>query len=76
MGAYQAVKDTGKQVVGVSNATDFLRSHRSGHLRVVGEPVHQGRSYQLWQVEIRTDDHAAKLIARRQARLQNVEPRS
>jgi 1,4-dihydroxy-2-naphthoyl-CoA hydrolase len=76
IGAFQAVKDTGQQVVGVSNATDFLRPHRRGRLRIAGEPVYQGRSYQLWQVEIRTDDDAAKLIARGQVRLQNIEPRS
>jgi len=76
IGAFQAVKDTGQHVVGVSNATDFLRSHRSGRLRVAGEPVHQGRTYQLWQVELRTDDDDAKLVARGQVRLQNLEPRS
>jgi len=76
IGAFQAVKEEGRQVVGVSNATDFLRSHRTGRLRVTGEPVHQGRSYQLWQVEIRTDDDVAKLIARGQVRLQNIDPRS
>jgi uncharacterized protein (TIGR00369 family) len=76
IGAFQAVNGEGRQVVGVSNATDFLRSHRTGRLRVTGEPVHQGRSYQLWQVEIRTDDDRAKLIARGQVRLQNIEPRS
>jgi uncharacterized protein (TIGR00369 family) len=76
IGAFQAVKDTGHQVVGVSNATDFLRSHRSGRLRVVGEPVHQGRTSQLWQIEIRTDDDTAKLVARGQVRLQHIEPRS
>jgi uncharacterized protein (TIGR00369 family) len=75
IGAFQAVRHSGRQVVGVSNATDFLRSHRSGRLRVVGEPVHQGRSYQLWQVEIRTADDD-KLVARGQVRLQNLEPRS
>jgi uncharacterized protein (TIGR00369 family) len=72
IGAFQAVKDDGRQVVGVSNTTDFLRSHRSGRLRVIGSPIHQGRSYQLWQVEIhRTDDE--KLVARGQVRLQNLE---
>jgi uncharacterized protein (TIGR00369 family) len=77
IGAFQAVKQDGAQVVGVSNATDFLRSHRTGRLRVTGEPVHQGRSYQLWQVEIRTDDDDdAKLVARGQVRLQNIDSRS
>ena len=71
IGAFQAVKDRGQQVVGVSNATDFFRPHRSGRLRVVGEPIHQGRTYQLWQVEIhRADDD--RLVARGQVRLQNL----
>jgi 1,4-dihydroxy-2-naphthoyl-CoA hydrolase len=74
IGAFQAVKDRGQQVVGVSNSTDFLRPHRSGRLRILGEPIHQGRTYQLWQVEARrTDDD--ELVARGQVRLQNIEAR-
>lgn len=70
-GAFQAVKDRGEQAVGVANATDFLRPHRNGRLDVVAVPIHQGRSQQLWQVEItRPDDDA--LVARGQVRLQNV----
>ena len=75
IGAFQAVKDRGQQVVGVSNATDFFRPHRSGRLRVVGEPVHQGRTYQLWQVEIRRSEDD-RLVARGQVRLQNLTPDS
>ena len=71
-GAFEAVKDRGQQAVGVSNATDFLRPHRTGPLQVVAVPIQQGRTQQLWQVEIRRpqDD---KLIARGQVRLQNVD---
>ncbi len=36
-----------------SNATDFLRSHRTGRLQVLAVPIQQGRTQQLWQVEIR-----------------------
>jgi uncharacterized protein (TIGR00369 family) len=72
IGAFQAVKDRGQQAVGVSNYTDFLRPHRSGRLRMLGEPIHQSRTYQLWQVEARrTDDD--ELVARGQVRLQNIE---
>jgi 1,4-dihydroxy-2-naphthoyl-CoA hydrolase len=71
-GAYEAVKDRGQQAVGVANATDFLRPHRSGRLNVVAVPVQQGRTQQLWQVEIRRPDDD-KLIARGQLRLQNSE---
>jgi uncharacterized protein (TIGR00369 family) len=71
-GAYEAVKDHGQQAVGVSNATDFLRPHQSGRLKVLANAVHQGRTQQLWQVEIRRpqDD---KLVARGQVRLQNID---
>jgi 1,4-dihydroxy-2-naphthoyl-CoA hydrolase len=72
IGAYEAVKDRGQQAVGVSNVTDFLRPHRTGRLQVAAVPIQQGRTQQLWQVEIRRPD--GKLIARGQVRLQNVEP--
>jgi uncharacterized protein (TIGR00369 family) len=71
-GAFEAVKDRGELAVGVSNITDFLRPHRSGRLDVVATPIQQGRTQQLWQVEIRRPDDQ-KLIARGQVRLQNIE---
>jgi 1,4-dihydroxy-2-naphthoyl-CoA hydrolase len=73
-GAYEAVKDRGQQAVGVSNITDFLRPHRSGRLDVVATAIQQGRTQQLWQVEIRRADDD-KLVARGHVRLQNVEPK-
>ncbi len=72
-GAYQAVKARGQQAVGVTNVTDFVRPHRSGRLRVLATPIHQGSTQQLWQVEIRRHEDD-KLIARGQVRLQNVGP--
>jgi uncharacterized protein (TIGR00369 family) len=53
IGAYEAVKDGGRQAVGVANATDFLRPHRTGRLDLLATPIQQGRTQQLWQVEIR-----------------------
>jgi 1,4-dihydroxy-2-naphthoyl-CoA hydrolase len=70
-GAFEAVKGQGMQTVGVSNHTDFVRPHRSGRLDVVATPIHQGRTQQLWQVEIRRPEDG-KLVARGQVRLQNV----
>ena len=70
-GAFEAVKDLGMQAVGVANHTDFVRPHRSGRLGVVATPIHQGRTQQLWQVEIRRPEDR-KLVARGQVRLQNV----
>ena len=71
-GAYEAVKDRGQMAVGVTNVTDFLRPHRSGRLAVVATPIQQGRTQQLWQVEIRRPEDQ-KLVARGQVRLQNIE---
>ena len=57
--------------VGVSNTTDFYRSHRAGPITADATPVHRGRTQQVWQVEItRVDD--GKLLARGQVRLQNL----
>ena len=70
-GAFEAVKDRGQRAVGVANSTDFVRPHTTGRLDVVAVPVHQGRTQQLWQVEIRRPDDG-KLVARGQVRLQNL----
>jgi 1,4-dihydroxy-2-naphthoyl-CoA hydrolase len=70
-GAYEAVKDRGQQAVGVTNVTDFLRPHRHGRLDVVAIAIHQGRTQQLWQVEV-SGPADGKLIARGQVRLQNI----
>jgi len=56
--------------VGVSNTTDFYRSMRRGTIRAVATPIHQGRSQQVWQVEMRDDD--GRLVARSQVRLHNL----
>jgi 1,4-dihydroxy-2-naphthoyl-CoA hydrolase len=73
-GAYHAVKDQGQLAVGVNNVTDFLRPHQQGRLRVVAEPLQQGKGQQLWQVVITRED--GKTVARGQVRLQNIEANS
>jgi 1,4-dihydroxy-2-naphthoyl-CoA hydrolase len=71
IGASAAVADRGQFAVGVNNSTDFLRPVTSGRLDVVAEPVQQGRTLQLWVVQLtRAED--GKLVARGQVRLQNV----
>jgi uncharacterized protein (TIGR00369 family) len=71
-GAFEAVKDSGRHAVGVTNIADFIRPHRSGRLEVTAEAIQQGRSQQLWQVEMRRPGDR-KLVARGQVRLQNVD---
>jgi 1,4-dihydroxy-2-naphthoyl-CoA hydrolase len=71
IGASAAVADRGQFAVGVNNSTDFLRPVTTGRLDVVAEPVQQGRTLQLWLVQLtRAED--GKLVARGQVRLQNV----
>ena len=55
-----------------NNSTDFYRAVTDGELVSVAEPVHRGRSQQVWVV--RTEDADGRLIARGQVRLQNLTP--
>ncbi|TDT33655.1 uncharacterized protein (TIGR00369 family) [Naumannella halotolerans] len=71
-GAFTAVADQGKVVVGVHNATDFLRAVSEARATVVGEPLFQGRTQQLWQVVI-TNDANSKELARGQVRLAVID---
>jgi uncharacterized protein (TIGR00369 family) len=73
IGGSDAVKDRGQQAVGVTNITDFIRPHKNGRLQVEANAIQQGRTQQLWQVEIRRPEDD-KLVARGQVRLQNIDP--
>ena len=71
-GANAAVADRGQHAVGTSNTTDFLRPVSEATVEVIAEPIFQGRTQQLWSVEIRRLDDG-KLVAKGQLRLQNLE---
>jgi 1,4-dihydroxy-2-naphthoyl-CoA hydrolase len=58
-------------VVGVSNLTDFLRSHERGRVDAIATPIFVGRNQQLWSVEISRESDG-KLVARGQVRFQNL----
>ena len=70
IGASTAVDKRGQFAVGLSNQTDFLRSHHEGRLDVRATPVHQGRTGQLWHCDITRAD--GQLVAQGRVRLQNV----
>jgi uncharacterized protein (TIGR00369 family) len=59
-------------VVGVSNQTDFLRSHSEGWLEVEAEALHAGRRQHVWEVRIRRASDAV-LVARGQVRFQVLD---
>ena len=64
---YRALALGQKGVLGVSNSTDFFRSHSEGELSCEGRALHTGRSAHLWEVTVtRTSDD--KLVARGQVR--------
>jgi uncharacterized protein (TIGR00369 family) len=71
MGAAAWYAERGR-VVGMSNQTDFLRPVREGVIIATAEPLHQGRTTQLWEVYIR--DEADRLVARGQVRIANLTP--
>lgn len=62
------------KVVGVSNSTDFYRAATEGEITSVAEPVHRGRTQQVWVVENR--DASGRLLARGQLRVQNLPHRA
>jgi len=72
VGATMAAAARGQIAVGVANSTNFLRPMTAGRVSVTATAIQQGRTQQLWQVDIA--DEAGKLIATGQVRLQNVEP--
>jgi len=71
VGASAAAAERGQVAVGVVNTTNFLRPLTAGRVTVTATAVQQGRTQQLWQVDV--VDEAGRLIATGQLRLQNVE---
>jgi 1,4-dihydroxy-2-naphthoyl-CoA hydrolase len=70
VGASTAVRDQGQVAVGLTNTTHFLRSATGGRVNVEATALSQGRTQQLWRVDIR--DETGRLIAHGEVRLQNV----
>jgi uncharacterized protein (TIGR00369 family) len=62
----------GGRTVGVNNNTSFLRATREGTLTVTASPLHQGRTLQLWNVQI--TDEQGRLVAHSEVRLANLSP--
>jgi uncharacterized protein (TIGR00369 family) len=74
IGGTIAVSDSGRVAVGVNNNTNFVKSMSAGLVEVIAKPVTQGRTQQLWNVEIRRDEDN-KLVATGQVRLHNINAR-
>jgi 1,4-dihydroxy-2-naphthoyl-CoA hydrolase len=74
VGASTAVRDQGQVAVGLTNTTHFLRSVAEGRVNVEAAALSQGRTQQLWRVDI--TDESGRLIAHGEVRLQNVAGQS
>ena len=72
IGASTAVRDQGQVAVGLTNTTHFLRSITHGRVTISADALNQGRSQQLWQVDVRDD--RGRLLAHGEVRLQNLTP--
>jgi 1,4-dihydroxy-2-naphthoyl-CoA hydrolase len=70
VGASEAVRDQAQVAVGLTNTTHFLRSVTEGRVSVEAVALSQGRTQQLWRVDI--TDESGRLIAHGEVRLQNV----
>ena len=74
VGASTAVRDQAQVAVGLTNTTHFLRSVTEGRVNVEATALSQGRTQQLWRVDI--TDSSGRLVAHGEVRLQNVGGKS
>jgi len=70
IGATAAVVERGQVAVGLTNTTHFLRSLTDGRVDVNAAALYQGRTHQLWWVDV--TDESGDLIAHGEVRLQNI----
>ncbi len=71
IGAALAARPRGQRVVGLENATSFLRAVRAGTLRARATPVTRGRTTQVWEAWIH--DEQGRLVAQGRVRLLCVD---
>jgi 1,4-dihydroxy-2-naphthoyl-CoA hydrolase len=71
IGASTAVLDRRQVAVGLTNTTHFLRALSAGTVTVEALAVYQGRTHQLWRVDV--TDESNRLVAHGEVRLQNVD---
>ena len=70
IGRSLAAQAQGLAAVGVNNNTNFLRSMATGRVTIDAQPIQQGRTQQLWAVNV--TDEEQRLVATGQVRLQNI----
>jgi len=64
LGAWRSVDGERFAAVGLEINANHLRAKREGVVTAVGTPIHQGRSTQVWSVEIRDEEGRLVCVAR------------
>ena len=64
LGAWASIDRERFNAVGLEVNANHLRAKRDGLVRAVGTPVHQGRSTQVWSIEIRDEQHRLVCVSR------------
>lgn len=70
-GAAVWAMERGQSVVGLENATSFLRAARGGKLHVTARPLTRGRRSQVWEATVKDD--AGRMLATGRVRLMCLE---
>jgi 1,4-dihydroxy-2-naphthoyl-CoA hydrolase len=71
-GAAVSAMRNGQSVVGLENATSFLRATRGGKLRVTAHPLTRGRRTQVWDAVV--EDESGRVLATGRVRLLCIDP--
>lgn len=64
MAAYLCVDPTLQYCVGLDINANHLRSVRSGLVTGIAEPIHIGRSTQVWEINIRNEEEQLACVSR------------
>ena len=72
VGAYLNVKERGMLAVGLEINANHLRSVTSGIVTATGTPIFQGRTTEVWQIEIK--DERGKLVCLSRCTLAIIAP--
>lgn len=64
IGGWMLVSEEGKAVVGLEINANHLRSVTSGEVRAVGQPLHVGRTSQVWEIKIYDEEKRLVCVSR------------
>lgn len=64
IGAYLSVADQGLTAVGLEINANHLRGVRAGTVTATATPIHQGRTTQVWQIDIADEQGRAVCTSR------------